>query len=233
MKIILTSLFLACSLFVNAQSSFYKISLGGGAGITRSHADLPEKNYAAAIYGTADYLFTPFISLGLEAQQGQIKGGQNKADQFGRRFTNDYRSLTVNGKVALGQFVNYKHHAALNHLKGLYLGTGFGFIQNRINELHRGIVDAPQLVYIPATKEPIIPINLGLNYFFPDRYGQYRYVANINFQRTIAVGEGIDGYDTTVITFKNGKPDMFSFFSLGIKYNFGPEGISQKTFKKY
>jgi len=233
LKIILTSLFLACSLFVNAQSSFYKISLGGGAGITRSHADLPEKNYAAAVYGTADYLFTPFISLGLEGQSGTIKGGQNKADQFGRRFTNDYRSLTLNGKFALGQFVDYKHHEALNHLKGLYVGTGIGFIQNRVNQLDRGYENVIDQVYVPFNTEPVIPINLGFNYFFPDRYGQYRYVANINFQRNIAIGEGLDGYDTTVVTFKNGKPDMFSFFSLGIKYNFGPEGFFQKTFKKY
>ncbi len=233
MKIILTSILLACSLYVTAQSSFYKLSVGGGAGITRSYADLHEKNYATAVYGTADYLFTPFMSLGLEVQQGTIKGGQNKIDRYGRRFTNNYRALTLNGKLALGTFVDYKSNALMNHFKGLYVGAGFGFIQNRVDELLRGIENAPEQVYVPYTKEPVIPLNIGMNYFFPDRYGQYRYVANINFQSTIVVGEGMDGYDSSIITFRNGKPDVYSFFSLGIKYNFGPEGKSKKTFKKY
>jgi hypothetical protein len=233
LKIILTCIFLACSFCVTAQSSFYKISLGGGAGITRSYADLPEKNNAVAVYGTVDYLFTPFISLGLEVQQGQVKGGQNKVDPYGRRFANDYRSVTINGKLALGNLVDYKNNVWFNHLKGLYVGSGFGFIQNRVNQLDRGIENAPDQLYIPFTKEPVIPLNIGMNYFFPDRYGQYRYVANINIQSNITIGEGLDGYDSTIATFRNGKPDIFSFFSLGIKYNFGPEGVSQKTFKKY
>ena len=233
MKIILTSIFLACSFYVTAQSSFHKISFGAGAGITRSYADLPEKNNAAAVYGTVDYQFTPFISLGLEVQQGQIKGGQNEVDPYGRRFKNDYRAITLNGKLALGSIVDYKNNPLFNHIKGLYVGTGFGFIQNRVNELLRGIENAPEQVYIPYNKEPVIPLNIGMNYFFPDRYGQYRLVANINVQSNITIGEGMDGYDITTVTFRNGKPDIYSFFSLGIKYNFGPLGLSQKTFKKY
>jgi hypothetical protein len=233
MKIILTSIFLACTLCVTAQSSFYKISLGAGAGMTRSYADLQEKNYAGAFYGTADYLFTPFISLGMEVQSGKIEGGQRRPDLYGRRFTNNYQSFTLNGKMALGQIINYKHHTFLSHLKGLYVGSGIGFIQNGVDELSKSLGNVPNQVYLSSSTEPVIPFNLGLNYFFPNRNGQYKYVANINVQSNITIGEGMDGYDTTFLTLRNGKADIFSFFSFGIKYNFGLEGFSEKTFKKY
>lgn len=43
---------------------------------------------------------------------------------------------------------------------------------------------------------------------------------------------GLDGYDDTKITFKSEKPDIYTFLSIGVKYNFGTMGLSRKTFRR-
>ncbi|MET3112713.1 hypothetical protein AAKU52_000431 [Pedobacter sp. CG_S7] len=232
MKIILTSFFLAFSLNLCAQSNFYKLSLGGGAGFTKSYADLQEHNYGEAIYGTADFSFTPFLSLGFEIQNGTVKGGQSNQEAYNRKFKNNYRSLSANGKVSLGAFVDYQNSLFFDYIKGLYLGAGVGAIQNRVTELQREN-NTPEQVYMPTSKEIFIPLNLGINYYIPNRYGQYSYVVNVNYQSNITLGEGLDGYDSSTVRYKNGNPDVFTYITLGIKYNFGPIGVSNKTFKRY
>ncbi|MEJ5962172.1 hypothetical protein [Pedobacter immunditicola] len=233
MKIILTSLLLAFSISVAAQSNFYKLSIGGGAGFTRSYTDLQEHNYGEAFYGTADFFFTPFLSLGFEAQNGTVKGGQSNLEPSGLRFKNSYRSATANGKVYLGAIIDYQHSTFLEQIKGLYLGAGVGLIQNRNFDLKRSNRDEPDRVYKAFSKEAIIPLNLGLNYYLHNKNGHYRYVLNANYQTNITLGEGLDGYDPSTIRFENGKPDVYTYLTLGMKYNFGPVGIAKKTFKRY
>lgn len=233
MKIILTGLFLAFSISVYAQSNFYKLSIGGGAGFTRSYADLHEHNYGEAIYGTADFFITPFLSLSFEAQNGTVKGGQSNLEPSGLRFKNNYRSVTANGKVFLGAFINYQRSTFLEQIKGLYLGAGVGLIQNRNFDLKRSNRDEPNRVYKDFSNEAIIPLNVGFNYYLPNKNGYYRYVLNANYQGNITLGEGLDGYDSSTIRFENGNPDVFTYLTLGLKYNFGPVGIAKKTFKRY
>ena len=233
MKIILTSLLLAFSICVYAQSNFYKLSIGGGAGFTKSYADLHEHNYGEAIYGNADFFFTPFLSLGFEAQNGTVKGGQSNLEPSGLRFKNSFRSVTANGKIFLGAFIDYQRSTLLEQIKGLYLGAGIGVIQNRNYDLKESNRDEPYHVYKQFSKEAIIPLNLGFNYYLPNKNGYYRYVLNANYQSNITTGEGLDGYDPASIRFENGKPDVFTYLTLGLKYNMGPIGIAKKTFKKY
>ena len=223
---------LALTLNVSAQSNFHKLSLGGGAGMTKTYTDIENSSYGQAVYGTADFLFTPFLSLGLEAQMGILKGGQDDIDPAGRKFKNKYRSIAAIGKISLGNFINYNRSAILEHIKGLYLGAGVGAIQNRVVELYRP-ANEPVQVFIPYTKEIYIPLNLGLNYYIPNKQGYYRYVANINYQTNISLGEGIDGYDYTTVKKTNDKPDIFSYLTIGVKYNFGLLGVSEKTFRRY
>ncbi len=223
---------LAFTINVCAQSNFYKLSLGGGAGLTKAFTDIENSNHGKAIYGTADFLFTPFLSLGLEVQNGVLTGGQNDPDPAGRKFKNKYRSLAAIGKVSLGNFLNYNRSTFLEQFKGLYFGAGVGAIQNRVVELYRPAKE-PIQVFIPYTKEIYIPLNLGLNYYIPNKKGQYRYVANVNYQTNISLGEGIDGYDYTTIKRSNDKPDIFTYLTIGVKYNFGLLGVSDKTFRRY
>ncbi|MNL25237.1 hypothetical protein D3C87_1467120 [compost metagenome] len=62
-----------------------------------------------------------------------------------------------------------------------------------------------------------------------DRSGYYRYGLNLNYQSNITLGEGLDGYNNSPLKFKSGNPDIYSYVSIGLKYYFGPMGLSIKS----
>nr|WP_068886891.1 outer membrane beta-barrel protein [Pedobacter panaciterrae] len=196
-------------LTATAQSNFYKLSLGGGAGLTQSFTDYEKHKFGKTIYGVGEFFFTPFISLGGEGQIGRIKGEDN--DLSKKSFLNSYKSLTINGKLYMGAIIDYKRNAFSNTIKGLYLGAGLGGILNNVSGAKP-----------PKTKDIIVPVNLGYTYYFPDRSGYYRYGINVNYQSTVSLDGGIDGLETS-------HTDLYTYFSLGIRYQFGPMGLSRKT----
>jgi hypothetical protein len=220
-----------------AQSNFYKLSLGGGVGVTQSFTDVEKHGLGGSIYGTADYYFTPFISLGVEGQVGQINGGNVKTDPNQRQFINNYKSATVNGKIFLGNFIDYNYSQSSNLIKGIYVGSGIGIIKNSMKDIQRYKVDSNGIrVYkFPGQDDSYnvdIPLNIGLNIYFADYNGNYRYTLNVNFQTNVTIGEGLDGYNDSSVIFRNNNPDFYNFMSVGIKYNFGTIGFSNKTFRK-
>lgn len=238
-RVSLLTLLIAAAFTCFAQSNFYKFSIGGGAGITQSFTEVNKHDFGLAGYGTIDYLLTPFISIGLEGQKGEINSGDYHTDPLNRQSTNSYLAGSVNGKIALGEFADYRRDGLARALKGLYLGAGIGAIRNSTKSIVNNPVYAgggngqPQyLVAANSDKEIFFPLNLGINFYFADRDDFYRYVLNFNYQANITLGEGLDGYDETSRTFKTGNPDIYTFFSVGLKYNFGKMGLSRKTFRR-
>jgi len=246
LKTILTAL-LALALFIHtqAQSNFYKMSIGAGAGFTRSYTDLAKHGFGVAGYGVFDYYFTPFLSLGAEGQMGEINSGDAKTDPAGRQAINRYKAFSINGKVSLGALIDYNRGGFANAIKGLYIGAGAGIVQSDIKAIvrHKPKLDqngqqmigpdGKALIYTfpgkDKSKDPMIPLNLGINFYFHDGSGYYRYALNFNCQTTVTLGEGLDGYDDSPIKFKNGSPDIYAYYTVGLRYHFGPMGLSRKN----
>jgi hypothetical protein len=223
-KITLTFILLSIGIIGFSQTNFYKFSVGAGAGGTLAFADVAKKTIAFAGYGTLDYQITPFVGLGLEVQKGELAGGDILLDPFNRQFINSYFSWSANLKVQMGEFLtSYQlRNDFLNNIRGLYLGVGFGYIKNTISNV-RYYGDN---FYPGADKssEGIVPINLGINFYLPDKWGYQRFVINANLQSTIVIGEGLDGYGHGAIE----RNDIYSFLSAGIKYNFGSMGLDKR-----
>lgn len=217
-----------------AQSNFYKIGVGIGAGATQSFGDVYNKGTSVAAYAAADYYFTPYLNLGLEYQQGRIQGGDVETDKYHREFNNDYKAILVNGKVQLGILLDYQNSGFLNAIRGVYVGTGLGAIQNRHkNPVRTSIATGETFAGTDSSREIFIPLNVGINIYYPDRIGTNRFVFNINYQTNISFGEGIDSYDNSANSFKTGIPDMYVFLSAGVRYQFGLVGLSRKSFRKF
>lgn len=235
-KITTLSLFLACTLSSFAQSNFYKISIGGGLGITQSFTEVQKHDFGLAGYGTLDYLLTPFINIGMELQKGEVNGGDFHTDPNNRQFVNSYEAFSFNGRVSLGQFLDdrRRYGGPSDLLKGLYIGSGIGAIKN--NTLFTTGLNPNDPTHTmtaeTTSKDIFFPLNLGLNLYFADREGFYRYALNFNYQGNFTLGEGLDGYDDSRTTYRSGKPDIYTFASVGLKYYFGKMGLSQKTFRK-
>ncbi|WP_254070795.1 hypothetical protein [Pedobacter sp. L105] len=233
-RIILITLLLGSTVASFAQSNFYQFAIGGGAGVTQSFTEVPKHATGIAGYGTIDYLFTPFTSLGLEFQKGEINGGNVQTDPLNRQFINSYQSFSINGKVSMGEFMQDHYRGSNNWIRGIYVGAGIGVIKNSpVYTVHS--VEDPDYVYSmqASSSEVYFPLNIGINFFFPDHEGFYRYVLNVNYQGNLTLGEGLDGYDDSKVTFQGGKPDIYTYFSVGVKYNLGRMGLSKKTFRQY
>ncbi len=232
MKSILTSLSTLLLWFnADAQTNFYKTTIGAGAGVTQSYTDVAKHDYGLGAYGAFDYHFTPFLSLGLEGQMGEINGGDVYTDPNSRQFINQYKTFALNGKVYLGSLINYQRSGFANVIKGLYAGAGMGVVMNKMRFVVRESLDASGNVFPgkDSSKDLLVPLNLGIAFNFMNRYGYYKYGLNFNYQTNITLGEGLDGYDDSPIRFKTGNPDIYTYFSVGLKYHFGSIGLSSKT----
>ncbi|WP_316769833.1 hypothetical protein [Pedobacter frigiditerrae] len=238
-KAILTILLLLSALIGFSQINFYKFAVGAGFGTNISYADVRENSQGYSGHITADYNLTPFLTAGLEFQAGQIRGGNVITNPHNRQFKNNYKGFSLNGRVALGQFVGYYRQSFLSAIKGLYVGVGLGAISNKMSYIVRYKPNTqatnPPLGYLFPGKDKsvnlLMPLNLGMNFYFKDRDDQLRYIVNINYQGNLTFGEGLDGYNDPMVKFENDAPDMYTVFSVGVKYNFGPVGISKRIFE--
>lgn len=209
-----------------AQSNFYRFSVGGGAGATTAFADLDDQKLSLAAYGTLDYHFTPFLTLGVEVQKGQVAAGGYYTDYYRREFINSYLSTSLNFKLQLGEFLSRYDlsNAFLNTIKGGYLGVGFGFIKNDVEA--RRSYDGVTFPGEDKSTESIIPFNVGINFYIPNEWGYKRFAINLNLQCTLTTGEGLDGYGVKGVTSQHN--DAYLFGSAGIKYHFGTLGLDRR-----
>lgn len=217
MKISFISFF-AAILFSNAyaQSNFYKLGVGAGYGITQSYTDLPKSKTGQVFYAAIDYSFMPGLSLGLDYQNGNIKGDGLGNNKDSRVFINSYASIALVSKIYL--------------MKWLYIGGGVGVIHNTMVKINRdGVGDSLSYSGNDVSNDLLIPINTGFSYYFPDYAGRPRYGINVNLQYNITLGEGLDGYDNSFTSFRNGKPDIYTYFSVGLSYRFGWLGLSKSS----
>lgn len=229
MKTILTAcLSLLFCIHVKAQSNFYKISVGGGFGVTQSFTDLKKHSFGLAGYGLADYYFTPFISAGIEGQMGKIKGDDTKIPPNERYFTNSYKAFTLNGRIALGALIDYEKNGFSNTIKGLYLGAGLGLVLNKVDRIKEDR-EVPLYPGKESSKNLLFPVNVGINFYFSDHSDYTRYILNFNYQSNLTIGEGLDGYDDSSKKFRSGNPDIYTYFSVGLRYQFGSVGLFKKT----
>lgn len=226
----------------NAQSNFYRISAGVSAGGIYSFTDVKFGAFSYALAGNLDYHITPFITGGLEFQSGTIKGGGEGGgpDVHGRQFTNTYKAFSVNGKFRAGEFTDFYYSDFLNYTKGFYLGVGVGAVMNDLTAPGALIKNKPQAgapggIYtfdgLSKSTNMLVPINVGIDFYFPDGWGDIRYIVNVNYQTNFTFGEGLDGYNDDPKKFRNVAPDMYNFLSVGVKYTFGPKGLTGKSIR--
>jgi len=205
---------------VSAQFS-RPISVGAGAGATISLADLANVESKFAFYGEADYLITPFISVGLHGEKGTLAG-----NGYNSNFENRYFAGNVNGKVRVGQFLNKENNYSYATLEAdmlskiisnIYVGAGAGLLKNRIkNELDPSYVDAitnqgAEFADDMGEIHFVVPLNVGVDIPFGRTLYGPQWAINVNYQHTLTTNDNLDGI-------KNKSNDQYGFVSVGVKY---------------
>ncbi len=224
MRKILLNTFIGVLLFgigtVSAQFS-RPISIGAGAGATINLTDLGNAEPKFAFYGEADYLITPYISVGLHGEKGTLVGTNYDSD-----FKNRYFAGNVNGKLRLGQFLNntdnYSYYTLEANtisriLSNFYVGAGAGLVKNRIARhlspaytegiMKQGGEFSNKLGEIHF----VVPLNVGVDIPFGRTLYGPQWAINVNYQHTLTFNDNLDGI-------KNKNNDQYGFVSLGVKY---------------
>lgn len=230
---------LACSgaVTVKAQSgyNYYEFGIAAGASYGKAEADLKKQDYHPAFNFNLVYNYSPFLPIVLELQKGTFSGGgpTRAEDASGRYFTNSYISLNFHADLQAGEIIDYSDSWFLDKIKNFYVGTGIGFIYNKITRIERYNRFPENDVHVfpdPGSAEGfrgkdkgfnlIIPLRFGYEFKIYDDYNMPRYGIDIGIQHYYDIGEGLDGYNDPVSKYKNNALDQYVFVSVGIKYNF-------------
>jgi len=212
-----------------AQSNYYKMSLGAGAGAAVAFGDLRKQVITPAVYGAADFYFTPYVSVGLEGQVGKLKGGDTSL--YNKNFSNSYKAGNLNVRVAAGAFMKkrYVPNTFNTLVRGIYVGTGIGLLRNDIKERYPTLNADPRINQGKRKSwDALVPVNVGLNVGLKEKNGYERFVINLNFQSNFTFGEGMDGFDDNPLFIPNSNSDIYTLTSVGIKYKFGRVGYYKR-----
>ncbi|QEC76526.1 hypothetical protein [Mucilaginibacter ginsenosidivorax] len=232
-----------------AQSGFnyYEFGAGISASYGKAEADLKKQDYHPAVSLNFVYNYSPFLPITAELQKGTFSGGGalKSQDFSGRYFTNSYFSFNVHGDLQAGEILDYSDSWVLDRIKGLYIGTGIGFIYNNMTRIERFNRFPENGVVYPDPNSGegfqgknnslniIIPIRLGYEFKIFDDYDQPRYGIDISVQHYFAPGEGLDGYNDPTSKYKNNATDQYTFVTVGFKYNFGNTTSYVKLIRKF
>jgi hypothetical protein len=235
---------------VKAQSGFnyYEYGVGVGGSYGKAEADLKKQDYHPAFNLNLVYNYSPYLPITAELQKGPFSGGGalRSQDASGRYFSNSYFSLNIHADLQAGEIMDYADSWVLDRIKSLYIGTGVGFIYNKMTSIERYNRFPENDTHVfpdPESKNGfngadkginlIIPLRLGYEFKIYDDYDQPRYGIDIGIQHYYAFGEGLDGYNDPPEKFKNNALDQYTFVSIGFKYNFGNTTSYNKLIKKF
>jgi hypothetical protein len=217
----LVVLLVTMGLCAKAQNTWYQpISVGVGYGVTIARAGEQTQTSSNATNFNLNYQFTPFVSIGFDAQFGTLSGGDAEHDTYGKQFLNNYKSFILHADVQAGEFIDYSHNAFLNKLKNVYAGIGIGMLSNKISNITTlNPVDSSTLTYTPGSSNLLIPLRIGYEFKLFNQHDEPQFRFDINYSFNTAFGAGLDGY-TSVYTKSYIK--FYNYISVGFKYCFGP-----------
>jgi hypothetical protein len=204
-----------------AQTGYYKpFSFGLGYGVTIASAGEQTLTSANATEVNFNYHFTPFVSLSLAGQFGQLTGGDLTKDTYGKQFVNDYAAIFLHFDLQAGEFIDYEHSQFNNALKNLHVGIGMGFMANNITSINLfNPADSSTQTYLKNSPNFVVPLRIGYEFKIFNRYEEPQLRLDLNYSFNTAFGPGLDGYTSI---YSHSFINFYNYFSVGLKYSFGP-----------
>ncbi len=239
---VITASFFNSNVF--AQANFSRIGIGLSGGLTSNFSGLtyglspiipgyePIKtlatNKSRVVGGSLDYFFTPFINAGIEYNSVQLKDG---TDKHNRAFISTFSSIELRGNVSAGQFIDFSYSPFLYAIRNVNAGIGLGFISgtNNVADFGSGAFPSRQhpddLGKSEFSGVVAIPISIGYNVNIYDVYQETKFVIGANYKMNFTTTDNLDGYSDDPRFFENQNKDVYTSFSISVKYLFGPKGL--------
>jgi hypothetical protein len=196
---------------------YAQYDFGVGAGANVVYGDAETLTARPAIHLNLTFNQTPFVNYTLEAQIGQMAGGNAANSLSGRQFTSDFSSYQFRVQLQQGEFIDYSRSAFANVMKNFYVATGVGIIYTNITGISRYSYLIPDY-YTGGTNnanQVFLPLRTGYEFKIFNSYNEPSFKIDIGYEYNFVFGDELDG-------FKAGKKnDAFAQIYFGVKFALG------------
>jgi hypothetical protein len=223
---LLTLFFCYAVLTAKAQIgyNYAPYDIGTSVGFNKVYGDAETLTTMPSINFNFTYNATPFTNFVFEAQLGKLRGGDSVLTKSGRYFNNDFAAFIFRGQLQFGEFLDYSNSTLNNALKNLYVSAGIGFVRNHITQISRNSEQVAGF-YTGGddnTKEPFIPLRIGYEFKLYNSYSQPSVKIDLGYGYNYVLGDGLDGFTA------GSKKDVYTQFTLGVKFAIGAAAISYR-----
>ncbi|MDB5089423.1 MAG: hypothetical protein JWR09_3417 [Mucilaginibacter sp.] len=204
--------------------NYAQYDIGTSVGFNKVYGDAETVTTMPSINFNFTYNATPFTNFVFEVQLGKLRGGDSVLTKSGRYFNNDFSAFIFRGQLQFGEFLDYSNSQFNNALKNLYVSAGIGFVRNNITQVSRNSEKVPGYYTggDDKSKEPFIPLRIGYEFKLYNRYSQPSVKIDLGYGYNYVLGDGLDGFTA------GSKNDVYSQFTLGVKFSIGEAAISYR-----
>lgn len=218
------SILFALSLLVCLKTSaqeYHIYSFSVSPGLNRTYADTKKSKTLLSINSQWSYAINKDVHFTIDALSGWLEGGDDFNSQFDKNFKNRYIAFTAGYRVSFGAFFKNNSSETLEALKNTFIGVSGGVVRNDIRTIQPKKTMTEYYPIIMKSYNLIVPISIGYDLPLTFDDDDTRFNIRLAYQGSFTFGEGLDGYNE-IGRNVNKNPDIFTVFSLGLVYRFGP-----------
>lgn len=222
---------------------YFRYSVTGGAGANQLYGDLDKRKIGGSVYLRGNYFLTHGVSIGLELQEGLLRGRDGfETDAVERKAVNLYHAAILGVRFQPVKFlqddhlrrIEYRESFGKRTLNSVYVGAGIGvlhslqwdkqrvystvtneqnIIENRVLPAHEGRNHG--FSYLVSTD---IGFEIPLHSLKPDLLDSYVWNLIVNGQLNFSLDDELDGYSGEYAG--NEHRDVYGLLSLGVNLRF-------------
>lgn len=218
---------------------YFRYSVTAGLGATQLYGDLDRRQIGGAVYLRGNYFLTHGVSIGLELQEGLLRGKDNNPihttddDAIIRTTNNVYHAGVLSIRFQPLKFlqddhlrrIEYRESFGKRTLNSVYVGAGAGVLHSLQWDKERAYGAQNVLPehagrnygfsYIVSTD---IGVEIPLHSLKPDLLDSYVWNLVVNGQLNFSLDDELDGYSGDYPG--NVKRDSYALLSIGVNLRF-------------
>jgi len=209
-KVVLLVVLLFIVVELRAQSSFQQLTFGSGGGAATTYAGTQLQKTTFAWFADAGYCPFSFLNIDFEMQTGSLAGASLNTGNP-KSFNSRYRAVILNLELHAGAFLEDEQSGFLNAARHVYIGTGFGLLNNNITNVNIATLQAAGPI---KNTLHVIPFKLGYELNLINNDDGPLLKADLTYTLNYTRGRGLDGYyDNNSSAFY-----FYNYYALGLKY---------------
>ncbi|SFC55574.1 hypothetical protein SAMN05421747_11483 [Parapedobacter composti] len=193
---------------------YYRYALSAGVGPAYMYGDLQKKHLGGGVFLRGDYFLRHGLSIGLEANQGVTRSG-DQHDVAVYPVSIFFFSGLFNGRIYPLQFIQSDHDRRIMYRKSYlqkaintaYVGAGVGAVFNLTTSDEVETYNNGHL--LSSFFHTDIGLDLPLSKYDPQMMDTFFWYVCLNAQLNFATNRGMDGFGE--------ERDRYGLFSVGFK----------------